>query len=238
MLAYDINRAAAQVARAAASPYPAWVAGSMGPLNKSLSLAPVAGDASSRAITFTEAAAAYAEQVRGLLDGGVDILLVETVFDTLNAKAALYAISQEFDARGSSVPVIVSGTIADRSGRTLSGQTPEGFWISVAHAPSLLAVGLNCALGTPQMRPYLQELSRVADTAISLYPNAGLPNELGAYDETPEFMADHVRAYAGEGLINIVGGCCGTTPSIRGPFAKRFGTCSREGCRRWHARCG
>ncbi len=211
-LAYDINRAAAKVACAAASAYPALVAGSVGPLNKSLSLAPVAGDASSRAITFGEAAAAYAEQVRGLLDGGVDVLLVETVFDTLNAKAALYAISKEFDARGRMSPVIVSGTIADLSGRTLSGQTPEAFWISVAHAPALLAVGLNCALGSPHMRPYLQELSRVADTAISLYPNAGLPNELGAYDESPEFMAAHARAYAEEGLINIIGGCCGTTP--------------------------
>lgn len=211
-LAYEINRAAAQVACQAASRYPAWVAGSMGPLNKSLSLAPVAGDASVRALTFAEAAAAYAEQARGLLDGGADILLVETVFDTLNAKAALYAISKEFDARGGSVPVIVSGTIADRSGRTLSGQTPEAFWISVAHAPALIAVGLNCALGTRQMRPYLQELSRVADTAISLYPNAGLPNELGAYDETPQFMADQIRAFAEEGLINMIGGCCGTTP--------------------------
>ena len=211
-LAYDINVAAARLACAAAHDWSRYAAGSIGPLNKSLSLSPVAGDASTRSMTFAEAAGAYVEQVRGLLDGGVDILLVETVFDTLNAKAALYAISKVFEARARSVPVIVSGTIADRSGRTLSGQTPEAFWVSVSHAPALLAVGFNCALGTAQMRPYLQELSRVADTAISLYPNAGLPNELGAYDESPGFMAEHARAYAEAGLINLIGGCCGTTP--------------------------
>ena len=211
-LAYDINRAAAQVACQAVKGHDAFVAGSIGPLNKALSLAPVAGDAGARPLTFVEAAVAYRDQVRGLLDGGVDLLLVETVFDTLNAKAALYAIAQEFGQRPAGVPVIVSGTIADLSGRTLSGQTPEAFWISVSHAPELLAVGINCALGSAQMRPYLQELSRVVDVNISLYPNAGLPNDLGEYVESPGCMADCARKYAEEGLINIVGGCCGTTP--------------------------
>ncbi len=211
-LAYDINRTAARLGCSAVADRPAFVAGSMGPLNKALSLAPVAGDAGTRALTFVEAAAAYRDQVRGLLDGGVDLLLLETVFDTLNAKAALYAIAQEFDERLNRVPVIVSGTIADLSGRTLSGQTAEALWISVSHAPELLAVGINCALGAAQMRPYLQELARVAEVPVSLYPNAGLPNELGRYVESPEYMASHAREYAEEGLVNIVGGCCGTTP--------------------------
>ena len=211
-LVYEINCAAAGLARSAIGDGPALVAGSMGPLNKALSLAPVAGDVGTRALTFTEAAAAYREQVRGLLDGGTDLLLVETIFDTLNAKAALYAIAMEFDQRSVRIPVVVSGTIADRSGRTLSGQTPEAFWISVAHAPELLAVGLNCALGSAQMRPYLQELSQVANVPISLYPNAGLPNELGQYDESPDYMAAQARDYAKEGLVNLIGGCCGTTP--------------------------
>ena len=212
---YELNVAAARLACEAASQFnarPRFVAGSMGPLNKSLSLSPVAGDASERALTFDEAAAAYAEQVRGLMDGGVDILLVETVFDTLNAKSALYAIAETFRSRDVRLPVMISGTIADMSGRTLSGQGVEAFWISVAHAPALLSVGLNCALGSAQMRSYLQELAKVATVFTSLYPNAGLPNEFGGYDETPAFMAEQLGAYAEAGWLNLAGGCCGTTP--------------------------
>ena len=185
----------------------------MGPLNKSLSLSPVAGDASERALTFAEAEAAYGEQARGLLDGGVDFLLVETVFDTLNAKSALYAIAQVFAQKGIRVPVMVSGTIADASGRTLSGQSVEAFWISVSHAPELLSVGVNCALGSAEMSPYIEELARKSTVFTSLYPNAGLPNEFGGYDETPEFMAEQLGTYARRGWINVAGGCCGTTPA-------------------------
>ncbi len=212
---YELNVASARLAREAVkqAKRPAlFVAGSMGPLNKSLSLSPVAGDASERSMTFDEAAAAYAGQVSGLLDGGVDILLLETVFDTLNAKSALYAISDVCGARGVRVPVMISGTIADMSGRTLSGQSVEAFWISVAHAPELLSVGLNCALGSAQMRPYLQELAGIATVPTSLYPNAGLPNAFGGYDETAEFMADQLSSYAEAGWLNLAGGCCGTTP--------------------------
>ena len=212
---YELNVASARLAREAVKQAkgPArFVAGSMGPLNKTLSLSPVAGDASERAMTFDEAAAAYADQVSGLLDGGVDILLVETVFDTLNAKSALYAISDVCCAKDVRVPVMISGTIADMSGRTLSGQGVEAFWISVAHAPELLSVGLNCALGSAQMRPYLQELARLATVPTSLYPNAGLPNAFGGYDETAEFMADQLSSYAEAGWLNLAGGCCGTTP--------------------------
>ena len=214
-LAYELNVAAARLAREAVAQFnarPRFVAGSMGPLNKSLSLSPVAGNASERAITFDEASEAYADQARGLLDGGVDILLIETVFDTLNAKSALYAIAKVFHARGVRIPVMVSVTIADMSGRTLSGQGVEAFWISIAHAPELMSVGLNCALGSAQMRPYLQELARVATVPTSLYPNAGLPNEFGGYDETPGFMAEQFDAYAEAGWLNLAGGCCGTTP--------------------------
>jgi len=156
--------------------------------------------------------AVYREQVRGLLDGGVDVLLVETVFDTLNCKAALFAIQEEFRTRGRAVPVMVSGTIVDQSGRTLSGQTSEAFWISIAHMPHLLSVGLNCALGSGQMRPFIEELARVATVFTSLYPNAGLPDELGQYRETPEYMAAQLADYAREGWLNLAGGCCGTTP--------------------------
>ncbi len=213
---YDMNVAAATVARKSANHFstdrPRFVAGSVGPLNKTLSLAPVSGDASKRSMSFQEATDAYGEQVRALLDGGVDILLVETIFDTLNAKAAIYAIGEEFDRRKAAVPVMVSGTIADLSGRTLSGQTPEAFWISIAHTPNLLSVGFNCALGSAAMRPFVSELARTAHVPVSLYPNAGLPNEFGEYDETPEFMARQAAEYARAGWLNLVGGCCGTTP--------------------------
>ncbi|NBW94497.1 MAG: methionine synthase, partial [Bacteroidetes bacterium] len=217
--AYAINIAAATVAREAADTFskktldkPRFVAGALGPTNVSLNMSPDVNDPGYRAVTFEQLATAYAEQIRGLMDGGVDILLVETIFDTLNAKAAIFALYEVFEERGESLPVMISGTIVDQSGRTLSGQTTEAFWISVAHAPNLLSVGLNCALGSPQMRPYIETLSDSAPVRTSLYPNAGLPNEFGGYDETPAFMAEQVAAYAQDGFLNIVGGCCGTTP--------------------------
>ena len=207
------------IARKAADTYtkktpdkPRFVAGSVGPTNKSLLLSPDVNKPEYRAITFDEAVTSYKEQIHGLVDGGVDILLVETIFDTLNCKAALYAIQEYSLDSGNSLPVMISGTIVDASGRTLSGQTTEAFWISVNHMPGLVSVGLNCALGSQQMRPYIQELSNIATCATSLHPNAGLPNEFGGYDETPEFMAEQVEDYAKNGFLNIVGGCCGTTP--------------------------
>ena len=217
-LVYEINRAGAEIARKAADAFtaanpdkPRFVAGSIGPTNKTLSISPDVNNPGFRELTFDQMAAAYAEQVRGLVDGGVDLLLVETVFDTLNAKAALFAIQEYFRKIGRTLPVMISGTIVDASGRTLSGQTPEAFWISLAHTKPL-SVGLNCALGSKQMRPFIEELARVADCFTSLYPNAGLPNEFGGYDETPEFMAEQLEDYARSGFVNLIGGCCGTTP--------------------------
>ena len=214
-LTYELNVASARLAREAADAItannpakPRFVAGAIGPTNRTLSLSPDVNDPGYRAVTFDEVAGAYREQIRGLIDGGVDLILVETVFDTLNAKAALYAIQES----GTDLPVMISGTIVDASGRTLSGQTTEAFWISVSHMPNLLSVGLNCALGSKQMRPFIQELSRVATCYVSLYPNAGLPNEFGGYDESPEFMAEQTRDYGQSGFLNIVGGCCGTRP--------------------------
>ncbi len=216
--AYEMNVAAARAAVESARAWtkrtpgkPRFVAGSIGPLNKTLSLSPSVADPGFRAVTFDEVREAYAEQVRGLLEGGVDLLLVETIFDTLNAKAALVAIEDVFDSLGTRLPVMISVTITDKSGRTLSGQTVEAFWISVAHARPL-SVGVNCALGAREMRPYVEELSRIADVHVSCYPNAGLPNAFGEYDETPETTSSLVRALAVEGLVNVVGGCCGTTP--------------------------
>ncbi|ARA94579.1 methionine synthase [Rhodothermaceae bacterium RA] len=224
---YDLNVAAARLAREAADEYtrrtpdrPRFVAGAIGPTNRTLSISPDVNDPGFRAVTFDEVAAAYAEQVHGLLDGGVDLLLVETVFDTLNCKAALYAIQEVFRARQTACPVMVSGTIVDMSGRTLSGQTPEAFFYSISHMPHLLSVGLNCALGSAQMRPFIEELAGVATVYTSLYPNAGLPNELGGYDETPAYMARQIDDYAREGWVNIVGGCCGTTPEHIRAFAE------------------
>ncbi|MEX2399679.1 MAG: homocysteine S-methyltransferase family protein, partial [Rhodothermales bacterium] len=213
----DINVAAARIAREAADRYgtedhPRFVAGAIGPTSKTLSISPDVSDPGYRAITFDALEAAYREQVDALLEGGVDLLLVETVFDTLNCKAALCAIQDVFEEKGTSRPVMISGTIVDQSGRTLSGQTPEAFWISVSHMPHLLSVGLNCALGSDQMRPFIEELSEAATVFTSLYPNAGLPNEFGGYDETPDFMAGCMDDYAGSGFVNLVGGCCGTTP--------------------------
>ena len=217
-LVYEIARAAAHLARveanAAVSRDPArarFVAGSLAPTSRTASISPDVNDPGYRNVTFAELAAAYRECARGLIDGGADILLVETVFDTLNAKAALFAIEEEFAARGLRLPVMCSGTITDLSGRTLSGQTPEAFYASVSHVP-LLAVGLNCALGSAQMRPFLASLSEVAPLPVSVYPNAGLPNAFGGYDETPEQMAEQLGAMARDGLANLIGSCCGTTP--------------------------
>ncbi|HZM14669.1 MAG TPA: methionine synthase [Candidatus Krumholzibacteria bacterium] len=216
--AYDINVAGAQIARAAADAWtrrtperPRFVAGSLGPTNRTASMSPDVNDPGLRNITFAELAASYGDAARGLVDGGADILLVETIFDTLNAKAALFAIEEFFESRGLRLPVIVSGTITDASGRTLSGQVVEAFWYSVRHARPF-AVGLNCALGTLQLRPHVEELSRLADVPVSAHPNAGLPNAFGGYDDTPEMMAMALAEWASSGFLNIVGGCCGTTP--------------------------
>ncbi len=223
--AYEINVRAARIAKEAALEYstaekPRFVAGALGPLNKSLSLSPDVNNPGFRATNWDEVVLAYKEQLHGLLDGGVDIILIETVFDTLNAKAAIYAVNEIFDERGMSLPVMISGTIVDLSGRTLSGQTTEAFWNSIRHCPNLLSVGLNCALGAEQMHPFLAELSRIATCFVSVYPNAGLPNEMGGYDETPHHMASVLTQFAEEGLFNIVGGCCGTTPDHIALMAK------------------
>ncbi len=217
-LVYELNVAAGRLARAAADEWtartpdkPRLVAGAIGPTNKTLSLSPDVNDAAFRAVTFDELRDAYAEQVRGLIDGGCDALLIETIFDTLNAKAAIVAAREVFEERGVELPVMISVTITDKSGRTLSGQTVDAFWVSVAHARPL-SVGINCALGAREMRPYLVELARLADTHVSCYPNAGLPNAFGEYDEQPADTSALLRGFALDGLVNIVGGCCGTTP--------------------------
>ncbi len=224
---YEINYNAARLAKEAAEEFtaltpdkPRFVAGSMGPTNKTLSMSPKVTDPGFREFTFDQFVEAYKEQARGLIDGGADILLVETIFDTLNAKAALFAIEELSEELGREIPIMISGTIVDQSGRTLSGQTTEAFWISVAHVKNLLSVGLNCALGPKQMRPFISELANIAEVYISLYPNAGLPNEFGEYDETPKTMVDVLDAYAREGFINILGGCCGTTPDHIKVFAE------------------
>ncbi|MDH3217647.1 MAG: methionine synthase, partial [Candidatus Krumholzibacteria bacterium] len=223
--AYEINVAAARIARRAADAYsqrtpqkPRFVAGSLGPTNRTASLSPDVNDPAFRNVTFLELAASYAECARGLLDGGVDVLLVETVFDTLNGKAALYAIEDQFEKMGRRVPVMVSGTITDLSGRTLSGQTPEAFYASVTHVP-LLSVGLNCALGSREMIRFLGELSAISELYVSCHPNAGLPNEFGGYDETPDYMAEQIRSYVENGYVNIVGACCGSTAEHIGAIA-------------------
>jgi len=217
--AYDINFHGAKVAKEACDKYtalnpdkPRFVAGSMGPTNMTLSISPDVNDPGYRATTFDKLVVAYKEQAKGLIEGGSDILLVETVFDTLNAKAALFAINEAQSELGTEIPIMVSGTITDASGRTLSGQTAEAFLISVEHS-NLLSIGLNCALGANALRPYLQVLKKKAPFFVSAHPNAGLPNEMGEYDETPEIMADQIKTFLDEGLVNIVGGCCGTTPA-------------------------
>jgi 5-methyltetrahydrofolate--homocysteine methyltransferase len=218
-LAIEMNRASAQIARAACDKYstpdkPRFVAGALGPTPKTASISPDVNDAGARNITFEELRLAYYQQVQALVEGGSDVLLVETIFDTLNAKAALFAIEEYFEASGERLPLIISGTVTDASGRILSGQTVTAFWHSVRHAKPL-AIGLNCALGAALMRPYLQELARVAgDTYISCYPNAGLPNPMSdtGFDETPADTSRLLHEFAADGLVNIVGGCCGTTP--------------------------
>ncbi len=225
-LAYELNVAAAKCAKNAVSKFLAsrkspslgedletpFVAGAIGPLNKTLSLSPDVNNPGYRAVTFDEVAEAYYEQIKGLVDGGVDVLLVETIFDTLNAKAAIYAIKKYFrDVKKEELPIMISGTITDASGRTLSGQTLEAFYISVSHAKPL-SIGLNCALGANEMRPHIEELSQLASCYTSAYPNAGLPNAFGEYDEQPHETAHIIEEWAAEGFVNIVGGCCGTTP--------------------------
>ncbi len=218
-LVYEMNLAAAKIARQAADKFtaltphkPRYAAGSLGPLNKTASLSPDVNDPGFRTVNFDQIKDAYSEQLKGLIDGGVDIIIVETVFDTLNCKAALYAINEYFEKTGKKLPVMVSGTITDASGRTLSGQTTEAFWNSVSHA-GLLSVGLNCSLGAKEMRPYIEELSNIAGCYISCYPNAGLPNEFGEYDEKAEETAALLKEFAESGFINFAGGCCGTTPA-------------------------
>ena len=218
-LAREMNVASARIARAACNKFstpdkPRYVAGALGPTPKTASISPDVNDPGARNVTFEQLRAAYYEQVEGLVEGGSDVLLVETIFDTLNAKAALFAIDEFFDKSGERLPVIISGTVTDASGRILSGQTVTAFWASVRHIQPL-AVGLNCALGATLMRPYIQELAKVAgDTFISCYPNAGLPNPMSdtGFDETPDVTSRLLREFAAEGLVNIVGGCCGTTP--------------------------
>ena len=220
-LALEINTAAAKIAKEAIVEFeqeqPAtrgehFVAGAIGPLNKTLSLSPNVNDPGFRALTFDEAVEAYYEQIKGLVEGGVDLLLIETIFDTLNAKAAIFAIKKYFrDIKQETLPVMISGTITDASGRTLSGQTLEAFYTSVMHAKPL-SIGLNCALGAKEMRPHIEELSGLASCYVSAYPNAGLPNAMGEYDESPAQTAHFLEEWAKEGFVNIVGGCCGTTP--------------------------
>ncbi len=214
---YDLNREGAQIVRRAAQRAERedgrrrFVAGAIGPTNRTASISPDVNNPGYRAVSFDDLRIAYGEQIDGLIDGGADIILIETIFDTLNAKAAIFACEERFEAKGIRLPVMISGTITDLSGRTLSGQTPSAFWNSVRHA-NPFTIGLNCALGADAMRPHLQELSDVADTFVCAYPNAGLPNEFGQYDETPEMMARQVQGFARDGLVNIVGGCCGSTP--------------------------
>ena len=218
-LAIEMNRASAQIARAACDKFstpdkPRFALGALGPTPKTASISPDVNDPGARNVNFEELRQAYFEQVQALVEGGVDALLLETIFDTLNAKAALFAIDEYFEASGERLPLIISGTVTDASGRILSGQTVTAFWHSVRHAQPL-AVGLNCALGAALMRPYIQELAKVAgDTFISCYPNAGLPNPMSdtGFDETPEVTSRLLHEFAAEGLVNIVGGCCGTTP--------------------------
>ncbi|WP_282113802.1 homocysteine S-methyltransferase family protein [Maribacter stanieri] len=217
-LVYELNYESARIAKKVADEFtakepnkPRFVAGSIGPTNKTASMSPDVNDPGYRAVSFDELRIAYKQQVEALLDGGSDLLLVETIFDTLNAKAALFAIEEVKEERNIDVPIMVSGTITDASGRTLSGQTAEAFLISISHIP-ILSVGFNCALGASQLVPHLEVLSKKSEHAVSAHPNAGLPNAFGEYDETPDQMAAQIKEYAEKGLVNIVGGCCGTTP--------------------------
>ena len=217
-LVYELNFESARIAREIADEFtasnpdkPRFVAGSIGPTNRTASMSPDVNDPGFRAVTFEDLRVAYRQQVEALLDGGADILLVETVFDTLNAKAAIYAIEEVKEERGIEVPIMVSGTITDASGRTLSGQTVEAFLISISHIP-LLSIGFNCALGANMLKPYLKRLANDTQFYVSAHPNAGLPNAFGEYDETPEEMSAQIKEYLDENMINIIGGCCGTNP--------------------------
>lgn len=216
-LAAELNREGAKLARAACDAWeakdgrPRYVAGVLGPTSRTASLSPDVNNPSFRNVSFDELRAAYREATAALIDGGADMILIETIFDTLNAKAAIMAVLETFDEQGITLPIMISGTITDASGRTLSGQTADAFWYSVAHAAPI-AIGLNCALGPKELRQHVLTLSRVADTRVSAHPNAGLPNELGGYDLTPEEMAAYIGEWAKAGLLNIAGGCCGTTP--------------------------
>lgn len=225
-LVYELNFESARIAKevavrcTATEPHkPRFVAGSIGPTNKTASMSPDVNDPGFRAVSFEDLRLAYREQVEALLDGGVDLLLVETVFDTLNAKAALFAIEEVKEERGISIPIMISGTITDASGRTLSGQTAESFLISVSHIP-FLSIGFNCALGASQLVPHLEVLSAKTSLAVSAHPNAGLPNAFGEYDQSPEEMANQIKEYLEKSLVNIVGGCCGTTPDHIEAIAK------------------
>ena len=214
----ELNFEGAKLARQAADEFsaktpdkPRFVAGAIGPTNRTASISPDVNDPGFRNVTFDDLRAAFREQVEGLVAGGADLLLVETIIDTLNAKAALFAIDEFFEESGERLPVMISGTITDQSGRILSGQTTEAFWNSLRHAKPI-SIGFNCALGAAELRPYVAEMARIADTYVSAYPNAGLPNAFGEYDEQPETTAGHIHSWAKDGLVNIVGGCCGTTP--------------------------
>ena len=216
-IAYEMNVAAAKLAREAADAWtkktpekPRFVAGAIGPTNRTASISPDVNNPGFRNVSFDELVDAYSVQTRGLIEGGADTILIETVFDTLNAKAAGYAVQSVFDEMGLHLPIMISGTITDLSGRNLSGQTPEAFWYSMEHLKPF-SIGLNCSFGAEQLRPSVADIAAVADTLISVYPNAGLPNEMGEYDESPEFMAGLLEEWAKDGLVNIVGGCCGTT---------------------------
>ena len=225
-IAYEMNVAAAKLAREAADAWtkktpekPRFVAGAIGPTNRTASISPDVNNPGFRNVSFDELVEAYSVQTRGLIEGGADTILIETVFDTLNAKAAGYAVQSVFDEMGVHLPIMISGTITDLSGRNLSGQTPEAFWYSMEHLKPF-SIGLNCSFGAEQLRPSVADIAAVADTLISVYPNAGLPNEMGEYDESPEFMAGLLEEWAKNGLVNIVGGCCGTTPDHIHAIAK------------------
>ena len=231
-LAYELNREGAKLARAACDAYtakdpakPRFVIGVLGPTSRTASLSPDVNDPGFRNVTFEELVENYTEAASGLIDGGADLIMVETIFDTLNAKAALFALSELFRARGSRLPVMISGTITDRSGRTLSGQTAEAFYYSVKHIRPL-SVGLNCALGAADLRPHVQTLSNIAGCFVSTHPNAGLPNAFGEYDETPAQMASVIGGFARDGLLNMVGGCCGTTPAHIKAIAEAVRDCA------------
>jgi 5-methyltetrahydrofolate--homocysteine methyltransferase len=220
-VAYEINLEGARLARAAAdrAKRRCFVAGAIGPTNRTASISPDVNDPSRRNVDFETLRASYGEAARALVAGGADTILIETIFDTLNAKAAIFAVEELFEDLGFRVPIMLSVTVTDQSGRTLSGQTPEAFWNAVRHAKPL-SVGVNCALGPDLMRPYVVDLARIADCFVSAYPNAGLPNAFGGYDESPDSMSAHLREWAESGLLNIVGGCCGTTPDHIAAFAK------------------